>query len=74
MAKISKAKKWHPDAISRQGIIFANRGRFVSFMSEVFAIYREGYELLLDKSKRMQYDLSLKVKRGKFGFGKTGFY
>lgn len=47
--------RWHPDMINKQGPIFANKGRYSSFMSEMFMLYKEAYQILSDDKERKKY-------------------
>jgi len=53
------ALKWHPDSINRQGPVFANKDRFHSFMSDVFQIFKEAYQTLMNDTTRKRYNLTL---------------
>ena len=53
------ALKWHPDSVSRQGPIFANYDRYHSFMSDVFQLYKDAYQTLINENARKKYNLSL---------------
>jgi DnaJ-class molecular chaperone len=47
--------RWHPDMINKLGFIFANRTRYCSFMSEVFMLYKDAYQVLADDKERKKY-------------------
>ncbi len=56
--------KWHPDMAGKLGPVFANRERFVAYMSEVFMLLKEAYQVLTDESERKRYDSLVYRKRG----------
>lgn len=47
--------RWHPDMINKIGLIFANKTRYSSFMSEVFMLYKDAYQVLSDDKERKKY-------------------
>lgn len=47
--------RWHPDMINKQGPIFGNKSRYSTFMSEVFMLYKEAYQILSDDKERKKY-------------------
>jgi DnaJ-class molecular chaperone len=56
--------RWHPDMINKVGLIFANKGRYSSFMSEIFMLYKDAYQVLSDEKERKKYASLLSSPNG----------
>ena len=56
--------KWHPDMSGKLGPVFANKERYTSFMSEVFILLKEAYQILVDDGERKRYDSLFFRRRG----------
>lgn len=53
--------KWHPDMINKLGPVYANKERYQNFMSEVFQIVKEAYEVLSNPTDRQRYNVTLRT-------------